>query len=129
MKCDFCTGSEQAGVRLSSRSIIEGGKEGKRGLATPKIESEQNQIQPLGEFLPGALDLERAERFGLAFIKDMFDDAIDTAATRSKLEAGTQLIEIGRISGRDDFNIAVLGIAHPTAQLQFAGLAMNEPAK
>lgn len=79
--------------------------------------------------LPGALDLKGDERFGLAFIEDMFDNAIDTAAARAEFETGAQLIEIGRVSGRDDFYIALLSVAHPTAQLELAGLPMNEPAK
>jgi hypothetical protein len=59
----------------------------------------------------------------------MFNDAIDTAAAWAALQTGSKLIEIGWLTGGDDFHVAFFGVADPAAQIEFAGLAMYEPAE
>lgn len=44
-------------------------------------------------------------------------------------EAGAQLLEIGLPAGGHYFHVAVFRIAHPSAQLELAGFAMDEPAE
>ncbi len=59
----------------------------------------------------------------------MLDEAVDAGAARAAAEAGAELVQIAGIARRDNFHIAVLGVAHPAAQIEFAGLALHEPAK
>src|SRR5271166_777822 len=59
----------------------------------------------------------------------MFDDVIDAAAARAALEAGAQVVDVGGLAGGDNFHIALLGVAHPSAQVEFAGLALHKPAE
>jgi len=59
----------------------------------------------------------------------MFDQAIDAAAARAAAKAGPQLIEIGRFARGQDFNVTILGVAHPAVQSKFAGLALHKPAE
>src|SRR5580698_5551127 len=59
----------------------------------------------------------------------MLDDMIDAAAARAAAQAGAQLVQVGWLAGGDYFHVAVFGVAHPAAQLQLAGLTVNEPAK
>jgi len=59
----------------------------------------------------------------------MLDDAVDTAAARAALQARAQFVKIAGRACRDYFNVAILGVAHPAAQIELRGLALNEPAK
>ena len=59
----------------------------------------------------------------------MLDEAVDAGAARATAQAGAELVQIGGIARRDDFHIAFLGVAHPTAQIELTGLALNKPAK
>src|SRR3569833_549125 len=59
----------------------------------------------------------------------MFDDAIDAAPARSSTEAVAQVCEIFCTAGSDNFDVAVFGVADPTAKIEFAGFAVNEPTE
>ena len=59
----------------------------------------------------------------------MFDQVIHAAAAGSAAQAGTQLGQVFSATRCDDFHVAVLGVAYPAAQVEFAGLAVHEPAK
>ena len=59
----------------------------------------------------------------------MLDQVIYAGAARSASQAGAQLSQVGNIAGGHHFHIAVLRVAHPASQVEFAGLAVDEPAK
>ncbi len=59
----------------------------------------------------------------------MLDDSIHAAAARSAIEARPQLIQFLRLARCNDFHLAVLGVAHPAAQVKHTGLTLDEPAK
>jgi len=59
----------------------------------------------------------------------MLDEAVDAAAARAAAQAGAQLSQVGLAAVRHHFHVAVLGVAHPAAQVELAGFAMYEPAK
>jgi len=59
----------------------------------------------------------------------MFDNGVDTAATRAFVEFGAELGEGCGIAGGKDFNLAGVGVADPSAQAEFCCFAMDEPAK
>lgn len=79
--------------------------------------------------LPGAFDLEGAEVFGFFVVEVVFDETIDAAAARAAAEALAELVEVFGGAGGDNFDVAVFGVADPAAQVEFAGFAVNEPAK
>ncbi len=80
-------------------------------------------------FLPGAVNPERAKPFGFTLIKIVLDKAIDATAPRTSAETGSQLCEIGFTSGGHNLDLAIFSVAHPTAEIEFAGFPLNEPAK
>src|SRR5437762_2930758 len=59
----------------------------------------------------------------------MLDETIDAAAARPSAKAFAQFRQVFLAPRRHYFNVAVLSVAHPAAQFEFAGLAVNEPAK
>jgi anthranilate synthase/aminodeoxychorismate synthase-like glutamine amidotransferase len=59
----------------------------------------------------------------------VLDEPVDAAAARAAAQIGAQLGQVLVVTVRHHFNIAVLGIAHPAAQLQLAGLAVHKPAE
>src|SRR5579863_7716294 len=81
------------------------------------------------EASPCAFNAERREAGGLAFVEVMLDELIDPGAARATAKAGTEFAEILAGSGRHHLHVAVLGVAHPAAQIQFPGFAMHEPAE
>ena len=95
----------------------------------PAIENGRRRIARSSCFLPRSIDAEGAELAGFRIVEGVFDNAIDAAAARAALEAGAQLGEILSMAGGHDFNVAVFSVAHPAAQLELAGFAVNEPAE
>jgi len=59
----------------------------------------------------------------------VFEDAVDASASRAFAEADAKFGEIGWSAGCNDLNVAVFGVADPTGQAEFAGLAVDEPAE
>ena len=59
----------------------------------------------------------------------MLDEAVDTASARTAAKAGAKFGEVGGLSVGDDFDIAIFSVADPAAQVEFAGFAVDEPAK
>lgn len=88
-----------------------------------------DSLFPRSRFLPRSFDPKGAEIGGFPLIEVVLDKLIDTRPARTPAETGAKLGEILPGPGGHDLHIAVFGIAHPAAQIQFAGLAMNEPAK
>jgi hypothetical protein len=78
---------------------------------------------------PCSFNPERAEVFGFFLIEVVLKEAVDPGAARATAKAFAKLAEILRRSGGDDLHIAVFGIAHPAAQVELAGFAMDKPAK
>jgi hypothetical protein len=78
---------------------------------------------------PCAIDFERTETFGLTIGQRVLDDAVDARATRAAAKAGAKLIQVAGFASGNHFHIAVLSVAHPSAQIQLAGLALHKPAK
>ena len=78
--------------------------------------------------LPGAFDPESAEIAGFAVIEVVLDDAIDTAATRPTTEAGAEFGQVLLGAAGDNLNIAIISVADPAAQIEFAGFSLYEPA-
>ncbi len=56
-------------------------------------------------------------------------DFVDAGAARSAAELGAEMAEGFFISGDYDFDVAIFGVANPAAEGEFAGFAMDEPAK
>jgi hypothetical protein len=83
----------------------------------------------VGRRSPCSFDFEDAQAFGLGFDEGVFDDFVDAAATGAALERGAQFSEGFGVSGGDDFDFAVFGVADPAFELEFAGFAMDEPAE
>jgi hypothetical protein len=81
------------------------------------------------EELPGTLDFEGVEVCAFAFGEGVLDDFVDAATAGAALKRGAELGEAFYIAGGYDFDIAVFGVTHPTLELEFAGLAMDEPAE
>ncbi len=52
-----------------------------------------------------------------------------TLSTRAALERGAELGEAFGIARDDYFDIAIFGVADPAFELEFAGLAVDEPAE
>ena len=80
-------------------------------------------------FLPGAFDAERAEIGGFALVEIVFDKMIDPAAARAAAEAGAEFGEVFDSASYDYLDIPVFRVAHPAAQVEFAGFAMDKPAE
>ena len=78
---------------------------------------------------PCAIDFERTETFSLVIGQRVLDDAVDARAARPFAEAGAKLIQVARFASGNYFHVAVLSVAHPSAQIQFARLALHKPAK
>jgi len=79
--------------------------------------------------LPGSLDFEEVEGGGFGFGEFVFDDGIDAAAARAFVEFGAELGEGPGVAGGEHFHVASIGVADPSAQAEFGGFAMDEPAK
>jgi hypothetical protein len=71
----------------------------------------------------------RTSAGGFAFVEIVFDEAVDAAATGAAAQAGAQFGQVGFFAVGDHFHFAVFGVAHPAAQVEFAGFAVNEPAE
>jgi len=59
----------------------------------------------------------------------VLDEVIDAASARAATQAGAQLGQVGFVAVRHHFHVAVFGVAHPAAQVEFAGLAVYIPAE
>jgi hypothetical protein len=59
----------------------------------------------------------------------VLDEAIDAAAAWAALQTGTKFVEIGGLAGGDNFHVTLFGVAHPATKVEFAGLAVHEPAE
>jgi hypothetical protein len=81
------------------------------------------------QLLPGSFDFEGVQTSGFAFGKGVLDYFVNAAATRAAFERGAQVRESFDIAGGYDFDVAVFGVAHPAFEIEFAGLAVDEPAK
>ena len=79
--------------------------------------------------LPRPFNPERAQSSGFAFIEKMLDQAIHAAAARAAAQAGAQLVQVGFVAVDYYLHIAIFGVAHPAAQIELAGLAMDIPAE
>jgi hypothetical protein len=79
--------------------------------------------------LPGAVDLEGTEPFNFVIVQMMFHYAINAAAPRTAMEAAAELGKIVRLARRNHFYVAILGVTHPATQVEFARLALYEPAE
>jgi len=55
--------------------------------------------------------------------------AVDAASTRTAAQAGAEFVEVSLFAVDYHFNIAVFGVAHPAAQVELAGFAVNVPAE
>ncbi len=78
---------------------------------------------------PRTFDPERIQARRLFVVETVLDKAVDSAAAGAAAQARPQFCKIFGSAGSDDFHIAILSIAHPSAQIEFAGFAMNEPAE
>ncbi len=79
--------------------------------------------------LPRAVDAEGAQGIGFLFLEKVFDDVIDAAAAGAASQAGAEFGEVAVVAGGNYFDVAVFGVADPAAQVEFAGLAVHEPAE
>jgi hypothetical protein len=79
--------------------------------------------------LPGSFDFEFCESDGFAFGEFVFDDSIDAAAARAFVQFCAQSSEVSSIASGNDFDVSTVGVADPTAEIEFCGFAMHEPAK
>ena len=59
----------------------------------------------------------------------MLEEVIDAAAAGAPAKAGAQFGQILGGTGGHDFHFAFFGVAHPSAQVEFAGLALYKPAE
>jgi hypothetical protein len=73
--------------------------------------------------------LEGAEILCFFVVKVVFDETVDATAAGAAAEALTEIRQILGGAGGNYFNIAVFGVAHPAAEVEFAGFAVNEPAE
>ena len=67
----------------------------------------------------------RRFRFGHLLVKD----SIDAAAARAFLQRELQLDKVLGPTCRNDLDMTVVGVSHPTPQAESGRLAMNKPAK
>jgi hypothetical protein len=80
-------------------------------------------------FLPRALDAKRAQPRRFLIIKIVLYKAIHSAPSRSPAKACAQFRQVVGTARGHNLHVAVLGIAYPAAQIQFAGLAMDKPSE
>ena len=73
--------------------------------------------------------MERAKVFGFFFVEVVFDQAIDAAAAGATAEGLAKFVQVFSGASRDHFDVAIFGVAYPSAQSQLAGLAVNKPAE
>jgi hypothetical protein len=59
----------------------------------------------------------------------MLDKVIDTAAPRTAAKAQTEIFEVARFASGDDFDVTVLSVADPAAQVELGSFALHEPAE
>jgi len=84
---------------------------------------------PCSLALPCSFDSEGIEVGGFAVVEVMLDEAVDATAARTAAQAGAEFGEVfGRAVG-NDFHFAFFRVADPATQVEFAGLAVNEPAE
>jgi len=69
------------------------------------------------------------EAGGFLFIEVVLNDAVNASAARAAMEAQAQFGEIGGRTGCDDLDVALFSVANPAGKAEFAGLAMDKPAK
>ena len=79
--------------------------------------------------LPGAFNPEGTQLVGHAFVQVSLYQAIHAASAGAAAQAGPQCGQVGFTAGGHHFHVAFLGVAHPAAQVQFAGLAVYVPAE
>ena len=84
---------------------------------------------PCSLYLPRSLDPKRLQFACLILFKVVLHYAVDTAPTRTFFQTGAQLGDIFHRARSHHLYISILGVAHPTAQVQFTGLSMHEPPK
>ena len=59
----------------------------------------------------------------------MLEDAVDAASARALVEGGAEFVELFGVAGGDHFDVSVVGVADASAQAEFGGLAVHEPAE
>ena len=59
----------------------------------------------------------------------MFDEVIDAAAAWTSAQAGAEFGKVFDAAGGDNFNLAFFSVSHPAAEVELAGLSVDEPAK
>jgi hypothetical protein len=79
--------------------------------------------------LPGAFYAEGVEAAGFGLVHVVLDYVVDAGAAGAFAEAGAKLVEVAGAACGDDFDVAVLGVADPAAEVELGGLALDEPAE
>jgi hypothetical protein len=79
--------------------------------------------------LPGSFDCKWAELLGLVVLKFVFEYLVDTASARPLAQLLGEFGEFSWAARGNYFNVASLGILHPSAQANLGGFAMDEPAE
>src|SRR6185312_4037976 len=79
--------------------------------------------------LPGSFNLKGAERCGFALGEFVFDDGVDAAAARAFVQLRAKVGEVFAGAGRDDFNVARVGVTYPAIEAELGCFAMDEPAE
>src|ERR1035438_4030146 len=67
--------------------------------------------------LPRPLDSERSQALSLALVQAVLDQAVDATAARPTAQAGSQVCQVALLSRCHHLNFALLGVAHPSAQI------------
>lgn len=79
--------------------------------------------------LPGSFNGKHSQAISFFGVHLVLDDGVDAAAAGSAAEGLTQRVERGGIAFSHHFDVAVFSVAHPTAELEGGGFALDEPAK
>jgi hypothetical protein len=79
--------------------------------------------------LPGSFNGKRSQALAFFRVQLVLDYAIDAAAARTAAERLAKLVDHGGFTFGHDFDVAILSVAHPAAELEGGGFALDEPAK
>ena len=97
-----------------------------RNLKRPEIHSlHLSETQSVS--LPRTFNAKRLQPGGFALVHVVLNHAIHAAAARSAAQAGPQLGQVGHGALGHHLHLALFGVAHPAAQVQFAGLPLYVP--
>jgi hypothetical protein len=80
-------------------------------------------------FSPRAFDAKSIQVLALAFIEVVLDEAVNAAAAGAAPETLPQFGQVFGAPRSYHYDVADLGVPHPAAEIEFTGLAMNEPAE